>query len=60
MDSADFDPVLLEWESMLGANLRHTENSQTSWYKNTHYLVMSLLGLIRSHPHKGRKPDPRL
>lgn len=40
-----FDPVLLDWQSALGANLRHTENSQASLDKNTHYLVMQPLGL---------------
>lgn len=40
-----FDPVLLDWQSALSANLRHTENSQASLDKNTHYLVMQPLGL---------------
>lgn len=40
-----FDPVLLDWQSALSANSRHTENSQASLDKNTHYLVMQPLGL---------------
>lgn len=40
-----FDPVLLDWQSALSANLRHTKNSQASLDKNKHYLVMQPLGL---------------
>lgn len=36
----EFDPVLSERHSIVRANLRHIENSQTSWFKNIHYLVM--------------------
>ena len=40
-----FDPVLLDWQSVLRSNLRHTKNCQASLDTNTHYLVMLPLGL---------------
>lgn len=44
-DLIGFDPVLLDRQSGLSANLRRTVNSQALFAKNTHYLVIQPLGL---------------